>query len=513
MAGTPEPALTGAIATTTGTAVAPQQRVSSWRSWRTAVGLTAVAAGAAIVTGAFLPWVAAFAGLLQIPGVRGGNGRILAAGGILIAVAGLAHAMRGWSPARWMIGIIGFGALAFSGYLLMRLSGSLRSLGGDSMVIARGGPGLWVIAAGSLAAFTTLFLPSSAQTTLRRPASGGGLLTWAADLESAGARRALQISLGMVWLLDAALQYQPYMFGKSFVTGVLDPSAMGNPALLANPVLVSGQLISRDPAAWNAAFATIQLLLAAGLLWRRTVRAALAGTVGWALAVWWLGEGLGGIFTGAASPVTGAPGAALLYVLIAVLIWPVRPGAGRAAPPEATQAARPEAGQTALTDPGQAGRVATGTPLGDRVGRVGRLGWLAWWAVAAVLLLQPANRAPLGLRDTFAGLAAGEPGWVASIDHAAASAVGHHGTLVSVLLALACAAIAAGLLSPVTTRPALAAGMVIALGFWVIGENFGGIFTGSGTDPNTGPLLILLAVACWPRGDLAGPRPERIVRM
>lgn len=60
MAGTPEPALTGAIATTTGTAVAPQQRVSSWRSWRTAVGLTAVAAGAAIVTGAFLPWVAAF---------------------------------------------------------------------------------------------------------------------------------------------------------------------------------------------------------------------------------------------------------------------------------------------------------------------------------------------------------------------------------------------------------------------------------------------------------------------
>ena len=238
MAGTPEPVLTGAIATTTGTAAARPRRVSRWRSWRTAVGLTAVAAGAAIVTGAFLPWVDAFAGLLQIPGVRGGNGRILAAGGILIAVAGLAHAIRGWSTARWLIGIIGFGSLAFSGYLLMRLSGSLRSLGGDSMVIARGGPGLWVIAAGSLAAFTTLFLPSSAQTTLRRPASDGGLLTWAADLESAGARRALQISLGMAWLLDAALQYQPYMFGKSFVTGVLDPAAMGNPALVVNPLHV-----------------------------------------------------------------------------------------------------------------------------------------------------------------------------------------------------------------------------------------------------------------------------------
>ena len=58
-------------------AAAPPQRALPLRSWRTAVGLTAVTAGAAIVTGAFLPWVEAFAGLLQIPGVRGGNGRVL----------------------------------------------------------------------------------------------------------------------------------------------------------------------------------------------------------------------------------------------------------------------------------------------------------------------------------------------------------------------------------------------------------------------------------------------------
>ena len=174
-----------------------------------------MAAGATIVTGAFLPWVAAFAGLLQIPGVRGGNGRILAASGFLIAAAGLAHAIRGGSLARWLVGIGGFGSLAFAGYLLMRLAGSLRSLGADSMVIARGGPGLWVIAAGSLAAFTTLFFPPSSQTTLRRRTTSGGVLAWAADVESAGVRRGLQLSLGLVWLLDAALQYQPYMFGKS----------------------------------------------------------------------------------------------------------------------------------------------------------------------------------------------------------------------------------------------------------------------------------------------------------
>ena len=250
---------------------------------------------------------------------------------------------------------------------------------------------------------------------------------------------------------------------------------MGSPALLANPVLVSGQLIGHHPAAWNAAFATIQLLLAAGLLWRRTVRAALAGTIVWSLGVWWLGEGLGGIFSGMASPITGAPGAAILYALIAVLVWPAADG-----------------------------------PPGSRRPR---LAWLAVWGSAAVLLLQAANRAPLGLHDTFAGLAAGEPGWIASIDHFVAAAIGGHGTLVSVLLAVACAAIGTGVLIPRAMRPALAAGILIAVAIWVAGENFGGIFTGRGTDPSTGPLLFMLAVACWPRGTGAEPGRERIVRV
>ena len=48
-----------------------------------------MAAGAVIVGGAFLPWVEAFAGLVQVAGVRGSNGRILAAAGAVIACAGL----------------------------------------------------------------------------------------------------------------------------------------------------------------------------------------------------------------------------------------------------------------------------------------------------------------------------------------------------------------------------------------------------------------------------------------
>ena len=33
---------------------------------------------------------------------------------------------------------------------------------------------------------------------------------------------------------------------------------------------------------------------------------------------------------------------------------------------------------------------------------------------------------------------------------------------------------------------------------WVFGEALGRILTGGGTDPNSGPLLILLALAYWP---------------
>ena len=38
---------------------------------------------------------------------------------------------------------------------------------------------------------------------------------------------------------------------------------------------------------------------------------------------------------------------------------------------------------------------------------------------------------------------------------------------------------------------------LLGLLFWVA-EGFGGIATGQATDPNSGPLLILLAACFWP---------------
>ena len=408
-----------------------------WFSWRRAAGGAGLAAGALMLTGAFLPWVTTFAGLIGIPGVRGSNGRLLAAAGAVIALAGLAHLIRGGRWSRWLIGYAGFAATAFSGFLLLQLAASMQSLSTDSMVAARSGPGLWVTAAGSALAFATLFFPSSGQRALVRRDTGGGLLAWAADRESTGWRRGIQIALGVVWLADGALQLQPFMFGRGFVNQVLMPSYMGSPAGVTGPAMAFTRLVLHAPAAWNAAFAVTQLLLGAALLWRRTARAALAASIAWALGVWWFGEGLGGVLSGSASPLTGAPGAVILYALLAVLAWPA-PGGRRAAGP-----------------------AAAGSPLGLAGARVA---WLALWGSFAYFILQPVNRAPGALHGTIAGLAAGEPGWVAAMDRAAASAAGSHGTVLSIVFAAVFVAVGLGVFWAATTRAALVLGVLTGRG-------------------------------------------------
>jgi hypothetical protein len=309
-----------------------------------------------------------------------------------------------------------------------------------------------------------------------------GFTSWAADHDSTKTRRALQLGLGLIWLLDAALQFQPYMFTPEFETQVIEPSGAGSPSFVAGPVTFAAQLMLRNPVAFDALFASIQLAIGLGLLWRRIVRAALAVSIVWAMSIWWLGEGMGGIFTGDASPVTGAPGAAVIYALIAALAWPSRSG-------------RHAKGLS----------VASQSPLG---GPLARLVWLALWGSGAYLLLLPANRAPGALGGLIASGSNGEPGWLSAAKRAAAAAIGAHANIASVVLAVVFAEIALGILFPVMIRPALVTAIGVAAVIWVFGETIGQIFTGQATDPNSGPLLMLLALAYWP---LAHPNHQPAV--
>jgi hypothetical protein len=282
-------------------------------------------------------------------------------------------------------------------------------------------------------------------------------------------RRCLQLGLAAIWLLDGVLQYQSVMFTRAF-SQMLAQSGAGNPAVIAEPITWAAGIIGHNPATTNAAFATIQLALGLGLAWRRSIRAALAASVAWSVAVWWLGEGLGGVLNGTASPVSGAPGAVILYALLAVLLWPA---AGDR--PEPFVAAR---------------------PLGAGPARVV---WAVLWGSLAYFAVAAQNRTAQGLHDAIAGMAAGEPGWLASVNRGTASLLADRGLAASVAAAVVLAAIAAGVFLPApAVRVTVVLAVLVAAVLWVAGQDLGAILAGGATDVNSAPLLALVALAYWP---------------
>jgi hypothetical protein len=294
------------------------------------------------------------------------------------------------------------------------------------------------------------------------------------------ARRVLQLVLAAIWLLDGLLQYQSFMYTEAFGL-MIGETAQGNSGVIARPISWNAALVEHHLVLLNTVFATIQLLLGLGIAYRPTVRVALAASIAWSLGVWWFGEGLGGVLSGDASPVSGAPGAAILYALLAVLLWPAdRPGV--AAPFVASR--------------------AVGAPAA-------RLLWLVLWGSLAYFALTPANRAPQALHDVIAGMTGGEPGWVTGLENHAASVLANQGLAASIVLAVALIVIAVGVvLPPPLARSALILALAVAAFIWVFGEVFGQILAGGATDPNSAPLLALLALAYWPLAS-AGPRARR----
>ncbi len=273
-------------------------------------------------------------------------------------------------------------------------------------------------------------------------------------------RRQLEIALGVLWLADGLLQFQPYMFGQQFFAGILGMANMGLPGPLSRADYRIASVLVAHPAVWNTVFATLQVALGIGLLYRRTARLALLVSIPWALGVWVIGEGFGGLFMAGTSLLTGAPGAALLYGVIGVLLWP-------AIPPRL----RESFGQSA---------------------------WFVVWAGSALLELESVNHAAGVPAAQIANGRFGQPAWLAWLNDTAGHLIGRGGAAFALVLGAAAALVGVGVFWPSTRRAAITIGIVLSLAVGLLGQDLGGIATGHGTDPGTGPLLILLAVALWP---------------
>lgn len=277
--------------------------------------------------------------------------------------------------------------------------------------------------------------------------------------------RAATIALGVIWLIDGALQYQSYMFHETFITGVVMPNTVGQPGVVAEPITWIAHQIEPHVALFNGFAATLQVLIGLGLLYRRTVKPALLVSIFWGLGVWFMGEGFGALLTGNASPLTGAPGAVLLYIFIALICWP-------------TAGEREAAG---------------GEPkLGLLGERRAQLLFAAVWLLFAALWLFPANDGRDSVSEAVSAVPSGA-GWLTSILNEAARAAAGAGTAIAVVMAVVSAAIALAVWREWHIKAFLALAMVVGVIFWVVGQGFGGLMTGQATDVNSGPLLVLFA--------------------
>jgi hypothetical protein len=261
------------------------------------------------------------------------------------------------------------------------------------------------------------------------------------------------------------------MYSKGFIQ-MLTATAAGQPHWLASSINWAAGLAQSDLTVLNTLFALIQVAIGLGLLYGRTVKSALAVSFAWALVVWWFSEGFGMVFAGA-NPLTGAPGAVLLYAIIGLLVWP---------------GARP------------------GGLLGARGARIT---WCALWLVMAWAWLLAPNSSANATSSAIAS--APGAGFLHSLQNSAASGASGHGLVIAIVLALASAVIGVAVATHWRPAPFITLAIALNLGYWVIGQGFGGIFyTNSATDPNAGPLFVLLALVLHSLRRTAAPvKPNR----
>jgi hypothetical protein len=303
---------------------------------------------------------------------------------------------------------------------------------------------------------------------VRGPALGAAV---GAAARGRDTRRVLQLALATTWLLDGVLQLQPTFFARSFGAQMITGMAAGLPRPVARPIVLSGQFIGHHAVAMNTVFALLQLLVGLGIAWRPTVKWALAVSVVWSMGVWWIGEGLGGTLSGGASVLAGAPGAVLIYAILAVVLWPT-------------------------DQPGEAPLSVAASAIGAKAAG---LVWSVFWGALALLSLVGANRSPRGIQHLVAAMASGEPGWLAAVNREVAGLAAQRGLVVSVLLAGLLVLVAVGVHLPAPVpRAAVVVAISIAVVSWVVAEDLGTLLAGGATDPNSGPLLVLLAMAYWP---------------
>ena len=286
-------------------------------------------------------------------------------------------------------------------------------------------------------------------------------------------RREVRAAVGILWLVDAALQAAPALFTADWWRTDLAQSVMGQPPAVNRSIFWAVNLIAGHAALWNSMFVAVQVAIGLCLALGKFERAAIAVSIPWALGIWWIGEGFGTLPTGFALPAAGSPGPVLLYPLLVALAWPTSPRHLRGASSDSDH-------------------------LATVNWRGGATAWVILWAGQSFLQIPSAFPARQTLEANISEYSQGQPGWLQAIAHHTETLARHHPGALTATMVAAQVAVGFGVLYRPTRRAALGVGIAVSVVYWLTFQYLGGIAAGDATDPGTAPLVILLAIALWP---------------
>jgi hypothetical protein len=302
-------------------------------------------------------------------------------------------------------------------------------------------------------------------------------------------KQLLRRILGALWLIDGLLQLQPQMFTMNMVNGVMVPTVESQPAPVAASLHWIIAVTTQNLVLINLLIAIVQIVLGILLIMGLWVRGTVIASVIWALIVWYAGEGMSMLLTGQAGILTGAPGAVLLYPLLGLLIYP-RASASHGADEETDE---------------------------DTLLSQAHFRWFlaGFWVFSALLQLQPYWWQDGQISQTISGMV-GQGGLngilVDPILNELAALTAHIEVPLNIALIVIFLVLGVGLavVKEDQLRPFLIASIVVSFIIWWGAEGFGMIFTGMATDFNSGLLIIVMTLACWPKATGLSTRQKRV---
>jgi len=307
-------------------------------------------------------------------------------------------------------------------------------------------------------------------------------------------QKLLRQILGFLWLVDGLLQLQPQMFTMNMVNGIMKPILQSQPVPVASSLQLIIAITTNHLTVVNLLIAVVQIAIGLLLISGRWVKGTVIASIIWAFIVWFGGEGMSMLLTGQGSVLTGAPGAVLLYPLLGLAIYPRR-----------SSHAIPTTDESIGSEQGTLSRVQL------------RMVLSGFWFFAALLQLQPywwqhgQISQAIGNMVGQGGLngIAVDPILQRLSDVTVTLETPLNSALILVFLGLA---IALAVVKRERLRAALIASIVASLVIWYLSEALGMILTGMATDFNSGLLLVVMALACWPKAPVMYPARAPLMR-